>query len=222
MAKASGQIDYFCTMDLASPIARVSSVLPVMESFYTIQGEGFHQGRAAYFIRLGGCNVGCFWCDVKESWDAGKHPKIAIDEIVKNASAEPGRLAVITGGEPLMHQLDELTEKLQQAGFETNIETSGSYPMTGSWDWICVSPKKFRPPTPEALYRASELKVIIYNKTDFAWAETHAAQVSCDCKLYLQPEWDRASIMTPQIIDYIKQHPQWELSLQIHKYINVP
>src|SRR3954470_17771760 len=149
----------------------IETTLPVMEAFYTIQGEGFHQGRAAYFIRLGGCNVGCFWCDVKESWDADKHPKIAIENIVDQACLEPGRLAVITGGEPLMHNLDELTERLQAAGFETNIETSGSFPLSGTWNWICVSPKKFRPPTQEALQLANELKVIIYNKHDFDWAE---------------------------------------------------
>ena len=207
-------------MDFAQISA--ATTLPVMEAFYTIQGEGFHQGRAAYFIRLAGCNVGCFWCDVKESWDADKHPKIAIEEIVRHARIEPGRLAVITGGEPLMHNLDELTYRLQSEGFETNIETSGSFPLSGSWDWICVSPKKFRPPTTEALNRANELKVIIYNKNDFAWAEKHAAEVSSECKLYLQPEWERSSIMTPLIIDYIKGNPRWELSLQIHKYINVP
>ena len=193
-----------------------------MEAFYTIQGEGFHQGRAAYFVRLGGCNVGCFWCDVKESWDADKHPKIEIDKIVHQASSEPGRLAVITGGEPLIHNLDELTFRLQLAGFETNIETSGSYPLTGNWNWICLSPKKFRPPTAEALALANELKVIIYNKTDFAWAEKHAAEVNENCKLYLQPEWGRAAEITPSIINYIKENPKWELSLQIHKYINVP
>lgn len=202
--------------------ASIVTTLPVMEAFYTIQGEGFHQGRAAYFIRLGGCNVGCFWCDVKDSWDADKHPKRKVFDIVEEASKEPGRLAIITGGEPLMHQLDELTARLKDAGFETNIETSGSYPMTGSWDWICVSPKKFRPPTSEALSRANELKVVIYNKNDFAWAEKHAEQVNSECKLYLQPEWEKASVMTPFIIDYIKQNPKWELSLQIHKYINVP
>lgn len=200
----------------------VITTLPVMEAFYTIQGEGFHQGRAAYFIRLGGCNVGCFWCDVKESWDADKHPRISMENIINQAAAHPGRLAVITGGEPLMHNLDKLTANLHEAGFETNIETSGSYPMSGSWDWICVSPKKFRQPTTEALSRANEIKVIIYNKSDFAWAETHASQVNENCKLYLQPEWQRASVMTPFIIDYIKENPKWELSLQIHKYINVP
>jgi len=207
-------------MDFAA--TSVITKLPLMEAFYTIQGEGFHQGRAAYFIRLAGCNVGCFWCDVKESWDVDKHPKVALDEIVSQAAEYPGRLAVVTGGEPLMHNLDELTERLHNEGFATNIETSGSFPLSGSWDWICVSPKKFRPPTDEALELANEIKVIIYNKNDFAWAETHAARVNANCKLYLQPEWERASIMTPLIIDYIKENPKWELSLQIHKYINVP
>ncbi|RFM26077.1 7-carboxy-7-deazaguanine synthase QueE [Deminuibacter soli] len=193
-----------------------------MESFYTIQGEGFHQGRAAYFIRLGGCDVGCFWCDVKESWDASKHPQMTIDTLVQEASAFPGRLAVITGGEPLMHQLDALTGALQEAGFETNIETSGSSELSGSWDWICLSPKKFKAPLPGILPRANELKVIIFNKSDFEWAEQYAAQVSPSCKLYLQPEWDKSAQMTPLIIDYIKANPKWELSLQVHKYINVP
>ena len=207
---------------MAHQIPDNGTLLPLMEDFYTIQGEGYNSGKAAYFIRLGGCSVGCFWCDVKESWDVDKHPKLAIDEIVQQASKEPGRLAVITGGEPLMHDLNELTYRLQSEGFETNIETSGSFPLSGNWNWICVSPKKFRPPTEEALSQANELKVIIYNKNDFAWAEKHAARVSDSCKLYLQPEWERASIMTPLIIDYIKENPGWELSLQIHKYINVP
>ena len=196
--------------------------LPVMESFYTLQGEGFHQGRAAYFIRLGGCDVGCVWCDVKESWDASAHPLRTIEEIVAEAAAQPGRLAVITGGEPLLHNLDELTAALKQAGFETNIETSGSSPLSGQWDWICLSPKKFKAPLPEVVPHANELKVVVFNKSDFAWAEQYAAQVSADCKLYLQPEWDKAAIVTPLIIDYIKENPKWELSLQIHKYINVP
>lgn len=198
------------------------STLPVMESFYTIQGEGFHQGRAAYFIRLGGCDVGCFWCDVKESWDASRHPQTSIDALVSGALAYPGRLAVITGGEPLMHNLDRLTAALQEAGFETNIETSGSHPLSGSWDWICLSPKKFKAPLPEILPQANELKVIVYNKSDFEWAETHAARVSPGCKLYLQPEWEKSAQMTPLIVEYIKANPRWELSLQVHKYINVP
>jgi organic radical activating enzyme len=193
-----------------------------MEAFYTIQGEGYHQGRAAYFIRLAGCNVNCFWCDVKESWDADKHPRVAIRDIVQQACTEPARLAVITGGEPLMYNLDELTFNLQAKGFETNIETSGSFALSGSWNWICVSPKKFKPPTEEALAVANELKVVIYNKNDFTWAETYAKEVSQKCKLYLQPEWDRSNVMSPFIIEYIKRNPRWELSVQIHKYINVP
>lgn len=203
-------------------MALTTTSLPVMEAFYTLQGEGYHQGRAAYFIRLGGCDVGCVWCDVKDSWDAEKHPKIAIEAIVAEAAKYPGRLAVITGGEPLLHQLDELTKALQEAGFETNIETSGSSVMSGHWDWICLSPKKFKAPVPENLPLAHELKVVIFNKHDFDWAELHAAQVSPNCKLYLQPEWDKSAEITPLIVDYIKAHPQWELSLQTHKYINVP
>ena len=193
-----------------------------MESFYTLQGEGFHQGRAAYFIRLGGCDVGCVWCDVKESWDESSHPRIPITEIVNQALEHPGRLAVITGGEPLLHPLDELTLALRKAGFETNIETSGSSPLSGYWDWICLSPKKFKFPLPEVIKAANELKVVVFNKSDFEWAEKYAAQVSPGCKLYLQPEWYKRDQMLPLIIDYIKAHPQWELSIQSHKYINVP
>lgn len=196
--------------------------LPVMEHFYTLQGEGFHQGRAAYFIRLGGCDVGCIWCDVKDSWDAGKHPVLKIEDLILNISATPAKLVVITGGEPLMHSLDELTYSLRSKGFETNIETSGAFPLSGSWNWICLSPKKFKAPLPGILPLANELKVVVFNQSDFDWAEKYAAMVSPGCKLYLQPEWDKASVVTPLIIEYIKQHPQWELSLQIHKYINVP
>lgn len=193
-----------------------------MESFYTIQGEGFHQGKAAYFIRLGGCDVGCVWCDVKESWDADKHPQLAITDMVQAAAANPGRIAVITGGEPLMHNLDGLTKALHKAGFRNHIETSGSSPLSGSWDWITLSPKKFKAPLPEACKQANELKIVIYNKSDFAWAEKYAALVGKQCRLYLQPEWSRAAEMTPYIIDYVKDNPQWQISLQVHKYINVP
>ena len=200
----------------------IISTLPVMEAFYTIQGEGFHQGKAAYFIRLAGCDVGCVWCDVKESWDVSRHPRQTIDSIVRNAIECPGRLAVVTGGEPLMHNCTEITTALHAAGFETNIETSGAYPLTGQWDWICLSPKKFKPPLPGILSLANELKVVIYNKSDFDWAEKYAHAVSPGCKLYLQPEWERASQMTPLIIDYIKRNPKWEFSLQLHKYIHVP
>jgi len=207
-----------------------SQSLPVMEHFYTIQGEGFHQGRAAYFVRLGGCDVGCVWCDVKDSWDADAHPKKTVDEIVslvsQNADSisngKSGGLVVITGGEPLMHDLTQLTLALKENGFETNIETSGAHPLSGTWDWICLSPKKFKSPIPAVVPFANELKVVVFNESDFKWAEQYALQVSPQCKLYLQPEWDKASSITPSIIEYIKKHPQWELSLQIHKYINVP
>lgn len=207
-----------------------TALLPVMEHFYTIQGEGYHQGRAAYFIRLGGCDVGCVWCDVKDSWDAESHPKMSVTDLVNavliNASpingGREGALVVITGGEPLMHNLNELTVALQSAGFKTNIETSGTHPLTGNWDWICLSPKKFKAPLLDLLPVANELKVVVFNTSDFDWAEKYARLVSADCKLYLQPEWEQAAVVTPLIIEYIKQNPQWELSLQIHKYINVP
>ncbi len=195
---------------------------PVMEAFYTLQGEGYHQGKAAYFVRLGGCDVGCVWCDVKESWEADKHPLQTIDEIVTAASAHPGRMAIITGGEPLMHNLNALTDALHAAGFATNIETSGSSPVSGNWDWICLSPKKFKAPLPEILPIANELKVVVYNKSDFEWAEKYAALVSPSCKLFLQPEWSKSAAVTPLIIDYIKDNPRWEFSLQLHKYIHVP
>jgi organic radical activating enzyme len=193
-----------------------------MEHFYTLQGEGFHQGKAAYFIRLAGCDVGCTWCDVKESWDAEKYLKYEIASLKSEVKKTPAEIVVISGGEPLMHDLTELTKELQQEGFKTHLETSGAYPLSGSWNWICLSPKKFKSPLQEILPKANELKIIVFNKSDFDWAEKYAAQVSASCKLYLQPEWDKAAQMTPLIIDYIKANPKWELSLQIHKYINVP
>jgi 7-carboxy-7-deazaguanine synthase len=198
------------------------ATLPVMEYFYTLQGEGFHQGRAAYFVRLGGCDVGCVWCDVKDSWDADKHPQMDIDSIIGNIKKTTADIVVVTGGEPLMHNLDELTKALHTAGLKTHIETSAAHPISGEWDWICVSPKKFKAPLNEILPLAHELKVVIFNRSDFAWAEKYAAMVSPTCKLYLQPEWEKASEITPLIIDYIKENPKWELSLQLHKYINVP
>ena len=196
-------------------------MLPVMEHFYTIQGEGFYQGAAAYFIRLGGCDVGCSWCDVKESWDADSHPKLNIDFLVSEVKKTAAKLVVITGGEPLLHQLDELTNALHVAGLQTNIETSGSSPLSGNWDWICLSPKKFKAPILECCEAANELKIIVFNNDDFKWAEKFAALVSPNCKLYLQPEWSKHDVMTPLIIDYVKQHPKWEISLQLHKYLGV-
>ena len=193
-----------------------------MEHFYTLQGEGFYSGQAAYFIRLGGCDVGCVWCDVKDSWEADRHPKMTTEEIAGIASSFPGKIAVITGGEPCMHDLTFLCDALHNAGLRTHIETSGAHPLSGDLDWITLSPKKFKAPLPESLQQADELKVVVFNKSDFKWAEDHAAQVSPDCRLYLQPEWSKRDQMTPLIIDYIKQHPQWQLSLQSHKYINIP
>jgi 7-carboxy-7-deazaguanine synthase len=195
---------------------------PVMESFYTIQGEGRYSGHAAYFIRLGGCDVGCVWCDVKDSWDASLHPRQTVQEIVSKAMEYPAKLAVITGGEPLMHDLGPLTRALHHAGFTINIETSGSSPLSGELDWICLSPKKFKPPLPEVAPMAHELKVVVFHPSDFAWAEQYAAKVSPGCRLFLQPEWDKREQMTPLIVSYVKANPQWQISLQTHKYINVP
>lgn len=198
------------------------NTLPVMEDFYTIQGEGFYQGSAAYFIRLGGCDVGCVWCDVKESWDAAAHPQIPVSEIVKKAADSGSPIAVITGGEPVMYDLTLLTRTLKEAGMRTHIETSGVYPLTGTWDWVCFSPKKFKAPHPSIFEKANELKVIIFNKSDFSWAEDFAAKVSKQCRLYLQPEWSKEKEMLPLIIEYVKANPRWEVSLQIHKYMNIP
>jgi 7-carboxy-7-deazaguanine synthase len=195
---------------------------PLMEQFYTIQGEGYHQGRAAYFIRLAGCDVGCVWCDVKESWDKDKHPMTCIDDIVQQVISTPAQIVVITGGEPFMYDLAPLINDLHNRGLKVHIETSGAYPVSGNPDWICVSPKKFKAPLNEVMPQADELKVVIFSKSDFAWAEKYETLVGASCKLYLQPEWGKAGDMTPLIIDYIKQHPKWEFSLQMHKYIHVP
>ena len=196
--------------------------LPVMEHFYTLQGEGMHQGKAAYFIRLAGCDVGCVWCDVKESWDRTKHPDRTIEELLTEIRKTPARLVVITGGEPLMHDLGPLTEQLKQAGYKTHLETSGAHPLTGTWDWICLSPKKFKAPLPAILPLAHELKVVVFHKSDLAWAEQHAAAVNEHCALFLQPEWDRSDEMMGLIVDFVKANPTWRATLQTHKYLNVP
>ena len=195
--------------------------LPLMEDFYTIQGEGFYQGHAAYFIRLGGCDVGCVWCDVKESWDAAAHPRVAVSTMVQRAKASGAEIVVVTGGEPAMYNLSQLTNALKVEGLRTNIETSGAYPISGTWDWVCFSPKKFKSPHPSVYDMADELKVIVYNKSDFSWAEEFAQKVRPDCKLVLQPEWSRKKEMLPLIIDYVKDHPKWRISLQIHKYMGI-
>ncbi|MEO8116169.1 MAG: 7-carboxy-7-deazaguanine synthase QueE [Bacteroidota bacterium] len=230
-------------------IIQQMSVLPVMEAFYTIQGEGFHQGKAAYFIRLAGCDVGCSWCDVKESWNVEKHPIKTIKQIIEEAkiairqqTTTPNlqhqtpnieqqtpnnkhqtlNICVITGGEPCMHDLNELTINLKQHNFRTHLETSGAYPISGNFDWICISPKKFKAPILENLKVANELKIIVFNKNDFSWAEEFAKKVSENCTLFLQPEWSKEKKMLPLIIDYIKENPQWAMSIQLHKYIQVP
>ncbi len=195
---------------------------PIMEQFYTLQGEGAHSGRAAYFIRLGGCDVGCVWCDVKESWPVDAHPIMTVEEIVSAASAHPGRIAVITGGEPTMHDLNALTDGLKAVGFQIHIETSGTSPLRGYLDWITLSPKKFKAPLPEILPLAHELKIVVFNKSDFLWAEKYAAQMGSNCRLYLQSEWSKREALTPLILEYIRNHPQWTLSLQTHKYLGIP
>ena len=200
----------------------MSEQLPLMEHFYTLQGEGAHTGKAAYFLRLGGCDVGCVWCDVKESWDANKHPLVSVYDMCNWVTTTKAPIAVITGGEPLLHNLNKLTETLQAKGVNTHIETSGSSELSGHWDWITVSPKKFKAPLRTVLEKASELKIVVYNKSDFDWAEKHAEKVPANCKLYLQPEWDQSEKMLPFIIEYVKQHPQWSISLQTHKFMQIP
>ena len=196
--------------------------LPLMEEFYTIQCEGFHSGKPAYFIRVGGCDVGCHWCDVKESWDASIHPLTSADLIVENASKFPGKAVVVTGGEPSMYNLEYITQQFKNKGIQTFIETSGAYLLTGTWDWVCLSPKKTSAPLPESFVKANELKVIVHNKNDFEWAEKNALHVSKDCKLFLQPEWSKAKEMMPLIVDYVMANPKWNVSLQTHKYMNIP
>ena len=193
-----------------------------MEDFYTIQGEGFHQGSAAYFIRLGGCEVKCVWCDVKDSWDVNAHPKVNVLSIAEKAKVSGSKIAVVTGGEPSMHDLTLLTQELKHAGLKTHIETSGAYILTGDWDWVCFSPKKFKAPHPSVPTLANELKVVIFHRSDLEWAEQFAAQVPQDCQLYLQPEWSKENDILPVIIEYVKSNPKWRISLQVHKYMNIP
>ncbi len=196
-------------------------MLPLMEEFYTIQGEGFHTGTAAYFIRIGGCDVGCHWCDVKESWNAELHPPTATTIIVANAKKYADTV-VVTGGEPLTWDMTLLTQKLKENNLKVHIETSGAYPVTGTWDWFCLSPKKNKLPLSDAYESADELKVIVYNKSDFIFAEEQAAKVQSNVILFLQPEWSRKEEMTPLIVDYVMKNPKWRVSLQTHKYLNIP
>jgi organic radical activating enzyme len=196
--------------------------VPLVEEFYTIQGEGYHTGKAAYFIRIGGCDVGCSWCDTKYSWNPALHPPVPIQTIAENASRYPAKAVVVTGGEPLMVNLDPLTELLKSKQIETYLETSGAYKLTGVWDWICLSPKQSMPPVEGIYEKAHELKVIISDNEDFSWAEDQAQRVAKECKLFLQPEWSVREAMLPVIIDYILQHPRWSVSLQSHKYMHIP
>ena len=199
----------------------IGEMLPIMEAFYTIQGEGYHKGTAAFFIRVGGCDVGCHWCDVKESWDANLHRPTKIDTIVSQARSHSDTI-VVTGGEPLMWDMNPLTRLLRQNNLSTHIETSGAYNLTGDWDWICLSPKKRKLPLQPIYAKANELKVIIFNKSDFKFAEDQAKKVSSNCILYLQPEWSMSEKVTPLIVDYVMKHPKWRISLQTHKYLNIP
>ncbi len=200
---------------------KTGEMLPLMEAFYTIQGEGYHKGSAAYFIRVGGCDVGCHWCDVKESWDSNLHPPTATQSIVDTAS-NYSNIIVVTGGEPLMWNLTPLTQSLHQKGIKTHIETSGAYPLTGNWDWICLSPKKNKLPLPEVYKKANELKIIVYNRDDFKFAEAQAKKVNQNCVLYLQPEWSNREKMIPLIVDFVMKNSKWKVSLQTHKYMNIP
>lgn len=196
-------------------------MLPLMEAFYTIQGEGYHKGTAAYFVRIGGCDVGCHWCDVKESWNADLHPPTETEKIVEEASKYSNTI-VVTGGEPLTWDMTKLTKQLKSRGKQVHIETSGAYKLTGTWDWICLSPKKLKLPTKEIYQKANELKVIVFNNSDFKFAEDQAALVNENCILYLQPEWSKRDKVIPEIVDYVMANPKWKVSLQTHKYLNIP
>ncbi len=202
-------------------LVNTGKMLPLMEEFYTIQGEGYHKGTAAYFVRIGGCDVGCHWCDVKESWNADLHPPTDTKRIVENA-VRYSDVVVVTGGEPLTWDMTLLTKELKSRGAQTHIETSGAYPLTGDWDWICLSPKKIKLPKEEIYNVANELKCIVYNKSDFEFAEEQASKVSKDCILYLQPEWSVRDKIIPLIVDYVMNNPKWRVSLQTHKYLNIP
>tara|TARA_Y100000389_G_scaffold186577_1_gene207073 strand:+ start:6493 stop:7143 length:651 start_codon:yes stop_codon:yes gene_type:complete len=214
---------YICPVDknLDKSDIELGLKLPIMESFYTIQGEGYYSGSAAYFIRVAGCDVGCHWCDVKESWDSNIHPVISINMLVDNA-VKHSKMVVITGGEPLMWNMNPLTKLLKQNGIKVHVETSGSNTLTGSWDWICLSPKKRKPPSDEVYLRANELKVIVFNKHDLIYAEEQSKKVNKKCILFLQPEWDKKDEMLPIIVDHIKKNDKWKISLQTHKYLKIP
>ncbi len=196
--------------------------LPLVEEFYSIQGEGYHTGKPAYFIRIGGCDIGCSWCDTKFSWDPDLFPMVDTDRVIENALRTEAKAIVVTGGEPLMYDLTYLCSKLKKHGVETFIETSGAYPLTGIWDWICLSPKESAPPLEEIIEKANELKVIIQTQRDISWAEKNAEKVNEGCYLYLQPEWSQHKKILPVIIEYVKKNPRWRISLQVHKFMHIP
>jgi 7-carboxy-7-deazaguanine synthase len=198
------------------------ALLPLVEEFYSIQGEGFNTGKAAYFIRLGGCDVGCSWCDSRYSWNPDLHPLVAAEKIIKNVIDSGTDSVVVTGGEPLMWNLDLLCNSLKDKKINTFIETSGAYPLSGNWDWICLSPKRNVPPLQHICSLAHELKIIIEDMSDFLWAEKYRAVVSPQCKLFLQPEWSRFERIVPEIVNYVKSNPVWNISLQVHKYMHIP
>lgn len=206
--------------DIKAAIA-AGRAFPLMEEFYSIQGEGYHSGLPAYFLRIGGCDVGCVWCDVKESWEANNHPVETVEDMIGRVKASGAANVVVTGGEPTMYQLQVLTDALHKIGCQTWLETSGAHPITGDWDWICFSPKKFKAPLASAYQQANELKVVAFHSSDMAWAETHAKKVNTDCHLFLQPEWSRTDRITSEVIAYCLANPQWRISLQTHKYLNV-
>ncbi len=197
-------------------------LLPLVEEFYTLQGEGYHTGKAAYFIRIGGCDIGCSWCDAKFTWNPKNFPPVKVENIVKNALEQPAKVVVVTGGEPSMYPLDYLCQKLKENSIDTYIETSGAYPLTGQWDWICLSPKSQHPPINGVHMKADELKVIISKPEDIQWAEENAKKVKSTCKLYLQPEWSVYNSIIQNIVDYVMQNPKWQISLQAHKFMRIP
>ncbi|MBN1250729.1 MAG: 7-carboxy-7-deazaguanine synthase QueE [Bacteroidales bacterium] len=196
--------------------------LPLIDQFYTVQGEAFHTGRAAYFIRIGGCDIGCRWCDTKISWNFNTHKLVDIEEVVSNIKKENADTIVVTGGEPTLYNLEPLCNLLKQNSIKTHIETSGAYKLTGNWDWICLSPKKQSPPKEEIYKLANELKVIIFDEDDYRWAEEVAEKVNKDCKLYLQPEWSKHNLLTPEIVEYVKKNKKWQISIQAHKFMKIP
>lgn len=204
------------------PVFEGGKKLPVMEEFYTLQGEGYNMGAAAYFIRIGGCDVGCSWCDTKESWDSSIFPPVVIDEVIERAALTPGKTVVVTGGEPSRYPLDYLTSQLRSKGLKTMVETSGVDTLSGDWDWICLSPKKYSPPHASIYARANELKVIIQTPSDLNWAEKNASYVGKDCVLYLQPEWSKAEQNMEMMTEFVMKNPKWRISLQAHKYMKIP